>query len=184
MYKYKCFTKLAGARVCEMQPEVRAALTNLKGMLDEGFVTQAEYNGRRKAIIDGATALPEGLTSKVAKKKTGAAADDMDMDDRWDHSGYMELHGSGRKVKGGKLRSAISKPNGKAGPNGKAAKPRLSGLSHTAGARVSAGAISDLRSQLGAPVVKGGRGGRSGGRASAGRGGRGGRGELPAKCPW
>ena len=47
---------------------MRTALQNLQGLRDEGFVTAAEFSSRKKAIIDGATALPAGSKPTTAAK--------------------------------------------------------------------------------------------------------------------
>ena len=38
-----------------MDPALRKALHNLQGVFDEGFMSKAEYDKRRKQLIDGAT---------------------------------------------------------------------------------------------------------------------------------
>ena len=40
-----------------MDPSVKKALQNLAGIYEEGFMTDSEYDKRRKSIIDGATAV-------------------------------------------------------------------------------------------------------------------------------
>ena len=52
-----------------MDATVRTSLKNLTGLLDEGFVTQAEYDQRRKIIIDAATG-----SSLVEKQPTKPAS--------------------------------------------------------------------------------------------------------------
>ena len=47
-----------------MDASVRKALRNLQGMLDEGFITKAEYAKRRQVIVNEATSITGGTTSK------------------------------------------------------------------------------------------------------------------------
>ena len=82
-----------------------AALRNLQAALDEGFVTQQEYDKRRKGILDGATALSneqgQSRASKGKGAKPGSVFDRLGEVDAgadassWGHGGFDELYGSG-----------------------------------------------------------------------------------------
>ena len=51
-----------------MDPEVRKALQTLQGLLDEGFITDAEFATRRAKIVDKATAVsakPNSVFSRL-----------------------------------------------------------------------------------------------------------------------
>ena len=58
-----------------MQPSVRKALQSLQSIFDEGFMTQEEYDQRRTAIIDGATAVT-GKGTEVAPFGQGRSSGD------------------------------------------------------------------------------------------------------------
>ena len=154
---------------------VRQALSNLQGLIDEGFITQQEFNTRRKAIIDGATSLPAGakpvVGGKAAARKPGATKGSVfdrlgtapagggDSSGSWGHEGFTELYGAGAGKKAG----------------GKAAKGKA-----TKGAPYQPPAMRGAIGKRQVTVVKGGRGGgdlrsKIGGKA---------RGSLPEKCPW
>ena len=137
-----------------MQPAVRKALTNLQGIYDEGFMTQQEYDKRRKAIIDGATALPVGQATKAATKPPAAAKksvfDRLGADanagvdsDQWGHDGFQQLYGNA----------------------GKSAKGQKQGRTVV----VTKAPKGDLRNKLSGAIRKPGKG-----RGKA----------LPEKCPW
>jgi len=162
-----------------MQEEVRIALQNLKGIYDDGFMTKAEYESRRKALIDGATQLAAGKPRQTATAHTRASAaasksssvfsrlgEKME-EGKWGHEGFSELYGAPQKGKANikqkarevtiyrppALRSAIVKTDLR-----KQLQPAATG---------------DLRSQLQGSGQRGRGGGSSRGRSS-----------LPEKCPW
>eukprot|EP00965_Chrysotila_dentata_P004425 143533-Pleurochrysis_carterae.AAC.2 len=94
-----------------MQEEVRIALQNLKGIYDDGFMTKAEYESRRKALIDGATQLAAGKPRQTATAHTRASAaasksssvfsrlgEKME-EGKWGHEGFSELYGAPQKGK-------------------------------------------------------------------------------------
>jgi len=168
-----------------MQEELRTALSNLQGMFDEGFLSTAEYNARRKAIIDGATKLPDAPATKPAAAKPAAPqvavvkkpktvfdrlgrAVDGD-EDMWQHDGFAELYGSAAAKASAKKETAVRfTPYQPPQLRSAIAKADLR-------SRIKSGNPQDLRNQL-----SGGRGragGRAGGRASRVQ-------PLPAKCPW
>mmetsp|Transcript_18086 Transcript_18086/g.54544 ORF Transcript_18086/g.54544 Transcript_18086/m.54544 type:complete len:157 (+) Transcript_18086:83-553(+) len=156
-----------------MASQVKTALRNLQEIFDEGFMTQAEYNARRKAIIDGATAI-EPLTNDPAKQNVSDSSVFSRLGSRPDgESSTKQYSGAGARARGGKgvsdLRSLLSKPL--AGP-----KPAISKTDRT-----------DLRAVVNkatAHVAGVARRGNGRNWRGAGRGlGRGGRG-LPEKCPW
>jgi len=102
-----------------MQKELRQALQNLQGIFDEGFMTQAEYNLRRKKIIDGATAVSEAAaddasaparaskpsagkaktavvtqpTPKSVFERLGGSAATAQAG-KWGHDGFKQMYGS------------------------------------------------------------------------------------------
>ena len=157
-----------------MNDAVRTALTNLQGLLDEGFVSKAEYTQRRKAIIDGATDLP--ANSKPASDKSGKKGSVFDRlgseqggggDGAWDHSGFTELYGAGR---GGK--AAGKGRNPRAAPYQTPAQRSVT-ITGKGSIKKGGGDLrskirkggADLRQQIGAKPPTGKRG-------------------LPEKCPW
>ena len=156
-----------------MDASVRTSLKNLQGLLDEGFVTQAEFNQRRKAIIDAATTVKPSLADSAASTSagkpsvfsrlgdgdaTGRTGGGSSSGDKWKHDGFAELYG-GRKV-------VVQKPSAAA----QIRKPLAGGISKAPKggdlrARLTGGA--DLRAKLS--------GGAKGPKAAK---------KLPAKCPW
>ena len=165
-----------------MDNSVRTALTNLQGLLDEGFVTQQEFQQRRKAILDSATSVKPstsaaasasgkssvfsrlgnddatGKTSSVFSRLGGGGGSD----DKWGHDKYIAIHGGGgKKAVAGRQSGGIIKPLA----GGIAKHPK-----------------GDLRSKLSG-------GGGGGGKLSGGRkvtvvSSQGNKSKLPAKCPW
>jgi len=100
-----------------MDGSVRTALTNLMGMLDEGFITQNEYDQRRKTILDKATGVQPtgkdeisatGRTSVFDRLGASAASEarSADTEGTWGHDGYQALYGGG----GGGGRGASAAP--------------------------------------------------------------------------
>ena len=90
-----------------MDASVRTSLKNLQGLLDEGFVTQAEFNQRRKAIIDAATTVKPSLADSAASTSagkpsvfsrlgdgdaTGRTGGGSSSGDKWKHDGFAELY--------------------------------------------------------------------------------------------
>jgi len=156
-----------------MQEEVRVALQNLQGIFDEGFMTQAEYNTRRKAIIDGATSVAASAAAskpgKTAAEKRAAASTAAPKSvfdrlggakptpaDKWGHEGFTQLYGGAAAKAGTKGKTGIA-------------------LYQPPGSRSVIKKTTDLRDKLG------------GGDRAAGRGkatGRGRGAKLPEKCPW
>lgn len=152
-----------------MNQEVRVALENLKGIYDEGFMTQAEYNTRRKTIIEEATSVsasakPAGAVVQKASSTTRAAAKKSVFDrlggggssgsGKWGHDGFVEMYGA---TAGKKVERTVYQPPAMRSAIGKA----------------------DLRQKLSSS----GLGTKSGrGRARDQSGGRGS--NLPEKCPW
>jgi len=54
-----------------MDAGVRKALTSLKALLDEGFITKAEFGTRRQVIIDQATAVQPVAAPQTSADSTG-----------------------------------------------------------------------------------------------------------------
>ena len=54
-----------------MDASVRKALTSLKALLDEGFITKAEFGTRRQVIIDQATAVQQVAAPQTSADSTG-----------------------------------------------------------------------------------------------------------------
>ena len=54
-----------------MDASVRKALTSLKALLDEGFITKAEFGTRRQVIIDQATAVQPVAAPQTSADSTG-----------------------------------------------------------------------------------------------------------------
>mmetsp|Transcript_20962 Transcript_20962/g.69256 ORF Transcript_20962/g.69256 Transcript_20962/m.69256 type:complete len:153 (+) Transcript_20962:39-497(+) len=117
-----------------MDPSVKKALQNLAGIYEEGFMTDSEYDKRRKSIIDGATAV------KDSQRRTagGAAAGGNKPSSVFDRLGGGGKAGGGGARRGGgaDLRSVIGKPGGIVKP-GSAQARQLQG-----------GRANDLRSRL------------------------------------
>ena len=140
------------------------ALRNLQTALDEGFVTKQEFEKRKKAIIDGATALPNEPRAAKGKAAKGSVFDrlgevEAGVDgNSWGHGGYDELYGPGAAAK-----ASRGKQQARVTPHGKAA-----GAKRTVIAKGNGG---DLRDKLSGGIRKPVRG-------------RGGVKALPEKCPW
>uniref|UniRef100_A0A7S2IH08 SHOCT domain-containing protein n=1 Tax=Haptolina brevifila TaxID=156173 RepID=A0A7S2IH08_9EUKA len=150
-----------------MDANVRAALTNLKGMLDEGFVSQGEYNERRKAILDKATGVQtkaEAATgrtsvfdrlrpSEPSTARSGASRS-ADEEGKWSHDGFDSLYGGGSSNRQQKRAVTV------------------------VGSKTKGGAKSqqDLRAKLTGRIQKGDL------REKLGQGRRGTK--LPEQCPW
>ena len=153
------------------------ALRNLQTALDEGFVTKQEYEKRRKAIIDGATALPNeprAAKGKAAKGGGGSVFDrlgeggggsvfdrlgevDAGVDgNSWGHGGYNELYGSAAAAKASR---------------GKQARPSSAKGGRTVVTKANGGDLRDKLSGGGGGIRKPVRG-------------RGGVKSLPEQCPW
>jgi hypothetical protein len=154
---------------------VKVALRNLQDIFDEGFITLAEFNSRRKAIIDGATAIEpiasssssvkQGPTEGSVFSRVGGGAEGDAK--RLSGNGVDVRTGknaSGQAAGGGDLRSVLGKRSG-------ISKPGRTDLRGVLGKVVDGVSRGGQRG--------GGRGGRGGGRG-LGRGGRG----LPEECPW
>jgi len=54
-----------------MDAGVRKALTSLKALLDEGFITKAEFGTRRQVILDQATAVQPVAAPQTSADSTG-----------------------------------------------------------------------------------------------------------------
>jgi hypothetical protein len=160
-----------------MSNTVKAALRNLQDIFDEGFITQAEFNSRRNAIIDGATAIEPITSSSASGPKPGPA----------EGSVFSRLgggsDGDAKRPSGGGADAAAARRSGKNAPAGGGdlrsvlgPKPGISKAGRT-DLRAVMSKVADGVSRGG--QRGGGRGGRGGPRA-LGRGGRG----LPEECPW
>ena len=146
-----------------MNNTVRTSLQTLQGLLDEGFITQAEFNQRRKALLDKVTSVqphapPQPKSSVFSRlgggeeEATGRTGGGSSGGGRWTHDGYAELYGGG----GGK-KANMKKP----GATGKKLAGAISKGAKTAAKH------GDLRAQL----------------TGAGKSKQPTK-RLPAKCPW
>lgn len=146
-----------------MDASVRSSLKNLQGLLDEGWVTKAEFNQRRKGILDAATAVEPAAASAGASKASvfsrlgEDATGTTGHDGKWKHDRY----------------DAMQRGGGGGGGGGKSGR-KVVVVQHNSSTNIRkplAGAISkpkgDLRSKL------------SGGAKPTGQ-----KKQLPAKCPW
>ena len=165
-----------------MDPTLRKALHNLQGVFDEGFLSKAEYDQRRKALIDGATtcaSMDDDTTAAGGAKKSvfdrlGGGKVEAG---KWGHDGFEKMYG---KAGPGKAagKGGISKTIGKTSiRDGKKAAPGGAGANLFAKATLSARFSADsqpvdLRSKLSGkgPGAK---------KAASSK-----RAALPAKCPW
>jgi len=154
-----------------MDASVRKALKNLQGLLDEGFVTQREYDQRRKAILDKATTVDEsagtGRTSvfdRLGPAPTSASR--ATVEGAWGHDGFHEIYGGGAKKSGQKRIVTVSTGD---------LREQLSGTGRKGDLREKImGRKGDLREKLGgirkaAPQSKAQRKART---------------PLPKQCPW
>ena len=161
-----------------MDPALRKALHNLQGVFDEGFMSKAEYDQRRKALIDGATtcATMDDDTAADGGKKSvfDRLGGGKEQAGKWSHDGFEKLYGkpgSRSAGKGGGVTKTIGKTSIR---DGKKAAPGVNLFAKaTLSARFSGDAPQvDLRSKLSSkgPGAK---------KAAAPK-----RAALPAKCPW
>ena len=67
----KTFSHNHGIGRSTMDAGVRKALTSLKALLDEGFITKAEFGTRRQVIIDQATAVQPVAAPQTSADSTG-----------------------------------------------------------------------------------------------------------------
>ena len=145
-----------------------AALRNLQEALNEGFMTQQEYDKRRNAIIDGATSLsneqgqPRAAKGKAPKSgsvfdRLGEVESGVD-GSSWGHGGFDEVYGSGAA---------------KAIKEQRTQKGKSHGLLASGRTVVTKARGADLRNKL-----KGGGGAIR--KTERGRGNK----PLPEKCPW
>ena len=163
-----------------MDPSVRQSLTNLQGMLDEGFISQSEYAARRKKILDEATTVKPSVAAAAASTSGARSSVFSRLGDgsdatgstgaetgKWGHDGFTKLYGA-RKVElvGSNKSSAVRKPLA-----GAIAKP-------------SKAAKDDLRARLTGAVAKGDLRAKLSGPSSSGGGAAKPMKKLPAKCPW
>lgn len=153
---------------------VKVALRNLQDIFDEGFITQAEFNSRRKVIIDGATAI-EPISSSSGTVKHAPT----------EGSVFSRLGGESGDAKrpsggGADTRTGKTAPSQAAGGDLRSVLGKRPGISKPGRTdlRVVLGKVVDGVSR-GGGQRGGGRGWRGGGRG-LGRGGRG----LPEECPW
>ena len=63
--------RFSGPGESAMDASVRKALTSLKALLDEGFITKAEFGTRRQVIIDQATAVQQVAAPQTSADSTG-----------------------------------------------------------------------------------------------------------------
>jgi len=145
------------------------ALRNLREIYDAGFITQTEFNSRRKTIIDSATAIvPAGGGGGAKKGAAGSVFARMgepeEAADRPDRGGAAKR----AKAGAGDLRSAIGKPAVKG-----IVKP-------TPGRTDLRAMMSKVAESTGYRSAGGKRGGGRGSDRGPGRGGRG----MPEQCPW
>ena len=153
----------------------------MQGVFEEGFISKAEYETRRKALIDGATTVTVAEQPAVAAPELGkksvferiGAAGAQPSNDSWGHDGYEELYG--REVVtnhnvGGKagvtktiVKKTTTKASGKLTLNARFEpyQPPHQRLEQT-----------DLRSRIGKGATK--RIGKGGVMSKS----------LPEKCPW
>ena len=156
--------KAAAEKAAAAAATMIKALRNLQTALDEGFVTKQEFEKRKKAIIDGATALPNEPRAAKGKAAKGSVFDRLGEVEAgvdgssWGHGGYDELYGPGAAAK-----TSRGKQQARVTPYGKAA-----GAKRTVIAKGNGG---DLRDKLSGGIRKPVRG-------------RGGVKALPEKCPW
>ena len=123
----------AAERRRAMNNTVRTSLETLQGLLDEGYITQAEFKQRRSAILDKVTSVHPNAKSSVfsrlgggessvfsrlggGEEATGRTGSGSSSGGKWTHDGYAELYGGGKKANvkkpgaaGKKLAGAISK---------------------------------------------------------------------------
>ena len=78
-----------------MEPSLRKAMLNLQGMFDEGFVNKKEFEARRKALLDKATAMDQAGPAKSSSvfDRLGTPGD------KWSHDGFDALYGKAKKSK-------------------------------------------------------------------------------------
>jgi hypothetical protein len=102
-----------------MDASVRKSLKTLQGLLDEGFITKAEFTTRRKAVLDSVTGV-EKSTAAPSKGSvfsrlgaSGTEATGTTGGDKWQHDKYSALYTSKPASKKGTankpLTSAIAK---------------------------------------------------------------------------
>ena len=192
-----------------MDESTRKGLNTLQGLLDEKFITQAEFHQRRKVLLDAATGM-QGSTSvdtASARRIMSAAVhggDDADMTtgvtadgEKWGHDGYMSLYskgnvfsriGSAGSSKGvakgsvfGRLSGGIVKPGGgaKGGGGGKKAVAAGQRVVTIKPTIVKPSKATDLRSLLGNKPGVQVVKASGGGRPRSG-----GNKKMPEKCPW
>jgi hypothetical protein len=140
-------------------------------------MSKAEYETRRKALIDGATAVAANQSASASAKSTifdrlGGASAAKPKDGSWSHDGFEELYGKQRA--GGKAggKAAVTKTIGKKVITKPGGKQTLSSRFEPYQAPHQR-PTGDLRSK----ISKGG--GKTGKAAATGVNK-----ALPAKCPW
>ena len=142
-----------------MDPALRQALTNLKGLLDEDFISAAEYQKRRLALLDDATKLQPSSKSTGKSTVFDRLGDPQQAAQK--KSVFSRLGGSGASASG----------------HAKSGNQREVTIAHK-----GKGQAGDLREKLGGGIKKPGKVKQSF-QAQGGKGNEP-RGRGPAKCPW